>query len=156
MKRSSSHRALVYARNAAMGCVVLLLLVAGVFSSWSSAHHIVLSKGREHGTMTVTGCGADVCTGPFTPSGQAAARARVVVEKSVAARRGDRFPVVVKPGTDDVVRTGIPGFLHAWVPLGGALVLAALVIGGGLRLPRIAWGTGVAGVALLVATFIAL
>ncbi|MFF2326940.1 MULTISPECIES: hypothetical protein [unclassified Streptomyces] len=156
MKRSSSHRALVHARKAAMGCVVLLLLVAGVLSSWDSAHHIVLAKGREHGTMTVTGCGADVCTGPFAPSGQATARPRVTVEKSVAARRGDSFPVVVKPGTDDVVRTGTPGFLHAWVPLGGALVLAALIIGGGLRLPRIAWGTGIAGATLLVATFFAL
>ncbi|MFB7186395.1 hypothetical protein ACFCZT_14015 [Streptomyces sp. NPDC056230] len=156
MKRSSSHRALALARSAAMGCVVLLLLVAGVYSSWGSAHHIVLAKGREHGTMTVTGCGADVCTGPFAPSGQAAARSRVTIDKSVAVRRGDRFPVVVKPGTNDVVRTGIPGFLHAWVPLGGALVLAALVIGGGLRLPRTAWGTGIAGAALLVATFFAL
>ncbi|MFF2960418.1 hypothetical protein ACFVT1_16240 [Streptomyces sp. NPDC057963] len=156
MKRRSSHRALTYARNAAMGGVVLLLLVAGVHSSWRAAHHIILAKGREHGTMTVTGCGADVCTGPFAPSGQAAARSRVTVEKSVAARRGDRFPVVVEPGTDDVVRTGAAGFLHAWVPLGGALVLAALVIGGGLRLPRIAWGTGIAGAVLLGATFIAL
>ncbi|MFJ1695533.1 hypothetical protein ACIO6T_15170 [Streptomyces sp. NPDC087532] len=156
MKRSSSHRALALARSAAMGCVVLLLLVAGVYSSWGSAHHIVLAKGREHGTMTVTGCGADVCTGPFAPSGQAAARSRVTIDKSVAVRRGDRFPVVVKPGTNDVVRTGAPGFLHAWVPLGGALVLAALIIGGGLRMPRTAWGTGIAGAALLVATFFAL
>ncbi|MFH8474773.1 hypothetical protein [Streptomyces sp. NPDC018000] len=156
MKRSTSHRALVYARGAAAGCVVLLLLVSGVLSSWSSVHHVVLAKGREHGTMTVTGCGADVCTGPFAPSGQAAARARVTIEKSVAARRGDRFPVVVKPGTDEVVRTGTAGFLHAWVPLGGALLLAALVIVVGLRLSRIAWGTGVAGATLLTATFIAL
>ncbi|MFF8713552.1 hypothetical protein ACF07T_19275 [Streptomyces sp. NPDC015184] len=156
MKRSSSPRALVYARNAAMGCVVLLLLVAGVWTSWDTAHHIVLSKGREHGTMTVTGCGADLCTGPFAPSEQAAARSRVVVEKSVAARRGDRFSVVVKPGTDDVVRTGTAGFLHAWVPLGGALLLAGLIIGGGLRLPRIAWGAGIAGAVLLAATFFAL
>ncbi|WP_393058636.1 hypothetical protein [Streptomyces sp. LN549] len=156
MKRSSSHPALQYGRSAALGLVVLLLLVAGVLSSWDSAHHIVLAKGREHGTMTVTGCGADVCTGPFTPSDGAVARSRVTVDKSVAARKGDRFPVVVKPGTDDVVRTGTPGFLHAWVPLGGALILAALLIGGGLRLPRIAWGTGIAGGALLVATFIAL
>lgn len=156
MKRSSSHRALVYARSAAMGCVVLLLLISGVQSSWSSAHHIVLAKGREHGTMTVTGCGADICTGPFTPSGQATARVRVTIKKSVAAQRGDRFPVVVKPGTDDVVRTGAAGFLHAWVPLGGALLLAALVIGGGLRLSRIAWGTGIAGGTLLMAAFIAL
>ncbi|MEU6013741.1 hypothetical protein ABZ826_06610 [Streptomyces sp. NPDC047515] len=156
MKRSSSHRALAHARSAAMGCVVLLLLAAGVYASWGSAHHIVLAKGREHGTMTVTGCGADVCTGPFAPSGQAAARSRVTIDKSVAVRRGERFPVVVKPGTDDVVRTGTAGFLHAWVPLGGALVLAALIIGGGLRMPRTAWGTGIAGAVLLVATFFAL
>ncbi|WNI24350.1 hypothetical protein [Streptomyces sp. ITFR-16] len=156
MKPSSSPRALQYARSAALGCVVLLLLVAGVLSSWDSAHHIVLAKGREHGTMTVTGCGSEVCTGSFTPSDGAAARSRVSVDRSVAARKGDRFPVVVKPGTDDVVRTGAPGFLHAWVPLGGALVLAALVIGGGLRMTRTAWGTGIAGGVLLVATFIAL
>ncbi|WP_328888645.1 hypothetical protein [Streptomyces sp. NBC_00316] len=156
MKRSTSHRALLYGRSAALGCVVLLLLVAGVLSSWSSAQHIVLAKGREHGTMTVTGCGADVCTGSFAPADDATARARVRVEKSVAVRKGGRYPVVVKPGTDVVVRTGLPGFLHAWVPLGGALLLAALVIGGGLRLTRTAWGTGIAGAVLLVATFIAL
>lgn len=156
MKRSSSQRALHYGRNAALGGVVLLLLVAGVLSSWDTAHHIVLAKGREHGTMTVTGCGSEVCTGPYTPADDGSGRSRVTVEKSVAAKKGDRFPVVVKPGTFEVVRTGTPGFLHAWVPLGGALVLAALVIGGGLRLPRIAWGAGIAGAVLLVATFFAL
>ncbi|MFB8209156.1 MULTISPECIES: hypothetical protein [unclassified Streptomyces] len=156
MKRNPSHRALLYGRSAALGLVVVVLLVAGVLTSWDAAHHIVLSKGREHGTMTVTGCGDDVCTGSFAPGDGAAARSRVSVDSSVAARKGDRFPVVVKPGTDDVVRTGAPGFLHAWVPLGGALVLAALVIGGGLRLTRTAWGTGIAGGVLLVAAFIAL
>jgi hypothetical protein len=78
------------------------------------------------------------------------------VVKSVAAKKGDRFPVVVKPGTRDVVRTGTAGFLHAWVPLGGALLLCAPVTGGGLRLTRTAWGAGIAGAVLLVATFIAL
>ncbi|MEU8624910.1 hypothetical protein [Streptomyces sp. NPDC048669] len=156
MKRSSSQRALHFGRSAALGGVVLLLLVAGVLSSWDTAHHIVLAKGREHGTMTVTGCGSEVCTGPYTPADDGSGRSRVSVEKSVAAKKGDRFPVVVKPGTFEVVRTGTPGFLHAWVPLGGALVLAALVIGGGLRLPRIAWGAGIAGAVLLVATFFAL
>ncbi|WP_327245951.1 hypothetical protein [Streptomyces sp. NBC_01320] len=156
MKRSTSHRALLYGRSAALGCAVLLLLVAGVLSSWSSAQHIVLAKGREHGTMAVTGCGADVCTGPFAPAEHATARSRVTIERSVAVKKGDRFPVVVKPGTDEVVRTGMPGFLHSWVPLGGALLLAALIIGGGLRLTRTAWGTGIAGAVLLVATFIAL
>ncbi|QXQ97360.1 hypothetical protein [Streptomyces sp. WY228] len=156
MKRSSSRRAAVAGRRAAMGLVVLVLLVAGAWSSWDTAHHIVLAKGRDHGTVTVTGCGEDTCTGSYEPDSVSRERARVTLDASVAARKGDRFPVVVKPGTDAVVRTGLPGFLHAWVPLGGALVLAAFVIGGGLRLTRTAWGTGTAGAALLVATFVAL
>ncbi|MFE4215135.1 hypothetical protein [Streptomyces sp. NPDC056844] len=156
MKRSSSHRLVAHGRTFAAGCVVLLLLVAGVWTSWDTAHHIVLAKGRDHGTMTVTGCGDDACTGSFAPDATSQARSEVAVGRSVAVRKGDRFPVVVKPGTGDVVRTGLPGFLHAWVPLGGALVLAALLIGGGMRLTRTAWGTGIAGAVLLLATFIAL
>lgn len=156
MKRSSSHRLLAHGRMFAAGCLVLLMLVAGAWTSWNTAHHIVLAKGREHGTMSVTGCGEDVCTGSFTPDAESGKRPGVTIEKSVAVKKGARFPVVVKPGTGDVVRTGTPGFLHAWVPLGGALVLAALVIGGGMRLTRTAWGTGIAGAVLLVATFVAL
>lgn len=156
MKRSSSHRLLAHGRMFAAGCLVLLVLVAGAWTSWNTAHHIVLAKGREHGTMTVTGCGEDVCTGSFAPDAKSGKRPGVTIERSVAVNKGARFPVVVKPGTGDVVRTGTPGFLHAWVPLGGALVLAALVIGGGMRLTRTAWGTGIAGAVLLVATFIAL
>lgn len=156
MKRSSSHRLLAHGRMFAAGCLVLLVLVAGAWTSWNTAHHIVLAKGREHGTMSVTGCGEDVCTGSFAPDAESQKRPGVSIERSVAVKKGDRFPVVVKPGTGEVVRTGTPGFLHAWVPLGGALVLAALVIGGGMRLTRTAWGTGIAGAVLLVATFIAL
>ncbi|MFJ9059686.1 hypothetical protein [Streptomyces sp. NPDC102409] len=156
MKRSSSHRLVAHGRTFAAGCVVVLLLVAGVWSSWDTAHHIVLAKGREHGTMVVTACGEDACTGSFTPDADAEERSAVTIERSVAVKKGARFPVVVKPGTGDVVRTGTPGFLHAWVPLGGALLLAALVIGGGMRLTRTAWGAGIAGAALLTATFVAL
>ncbi|HEY9437528.1 MAG TPA: hypothetical protein VIS29_02540 [Streptomyces sp.] len=156
MKRSSSYRLLAQGRTFAAGCVVLLVLFAGVWTSWDTAHHIVLAQGREHGTMTVTGCGEKVCTGPYVPDSMSAARTGVTVEKSVAVKKGDHFPVVVKPGTNEVVRTGLPGFLHAWAPLGGSLLLAALVIGGGLRLTRTAWCTGFAGAALLVATFVAL
>ncbi|MFD7746928.1 hypothetical protein ACFV2V_05290 [Streptomyces sp. NPDC059698] len=156
MKRSSSRRAAVAGRRVAMGAVVLVLLVAGAWSSWNTAHHIVLAQGREHGIVTVTGCGEDACTGSFEPDAASRERARVSVDRSVAARVGDRFPVVVKPGSDAVVRTGAPGFLHAWVPLGGAMLLAACVIGGGLRMARTAWGVGLAGAALLVATFVAL
>ena len=156
MKRSTSHRLLDHGRTFAAGCVVLLLLVAGAWASWGKAQHVVLSKGREHGTMSVTGCGDDMCTGSFAPDERSERRAGVTIERSVAVRKGDRFPVVVKPGTGEVVRTGVPGFLHAWVPLGGALVLSALVLAGGMRLTRTAWGAGVAGAALLAATFFAL
>ncbi|MGW0789033.1 hypothetical protein ACWD04_12440 [Streptomyces sp. NPDC002911] len=156
MKRSSSHRLLAHGRMFAAGCVVLLLLVAGVWSSWNSAHHIVLAKGREHGTMAVTTCGEDVCTGSFAADAESRDRSAVTIQRSVAVKKGARFPVVLKPGTGEVVRTGTPGFLHAWVPLGGALVLAALLIGGGMRLTRTAWGAGIAGAVLLTATFVAL
>ncbi|MGW6721348.1 hypothetical protein [Streptomyces sp. NPDC054995] len=156
MKRSSSHRAAVAGRRVAMGLVVLVLLVAGVWSSWETAHHIILAKGRDHGTVTVSECGDEKCTGSFTPDAVSRERARVTVDRSVAAREGDRFPVVVKPGSVAVVRTGTPGFLHAWVPLGGAMLLAAFVIGGGLRMARTAWGVGMTGAVLLVATFVAL
>jgi hypothetical protein len=80
----------------------------------------------------------------------------MTIERSVAVKKGESFPVVVKPGTDEVIRTGAAGLLHAWVPLGGALLLASLVIGGGMRLRRTAWTAGVAGGVLLLAAFLAL
>ncbi|PCG82880.1 hypothetical protein CIB93_27750 [Streptomyces sp. WZ.A104] len=156
MERSSSRRAALVGRRVAMGLVAVVLLVAGAWSSWDTAHHIVLAKGREHGTVTVTECGEQLCAGRYEPDATSSARARVTVERSVAAGEGDRFPVVVRPGSDAVVRTGVPGFLHAWMPLGGAMVLAGFVIGGGLRMARTAWGVATAGAALLVATFVAL
>ncbi|GGZ00238.1 hypothetical protein [Streptomyces nitrosporeus] len=156
MKRSAAGRLVGYGRVCAASCVVVLLLAGGVWASWGTAHHIVLDEGREHGTMAVTGCGEDVCSGSFSPDARSVPRGGVTIERSVAVGEGDRFPVVVKPGTGEVVRTGVPGFLHAWVPLGGALVLAAVVIAGGLRLSRVAWGAGVAGGVLLGAVFVAL
>ncbi|MGW2839734.1 hypothetical protein ACWCWD_18270 [Streptomyces sp. NPDC001493] len=156
MKRTPSQNAALIGRNGAMALVTLLLLVAGAWASWETAHHIILAKGREHGTLTVTGCGEETCTGTYTPDAQSPPRSGVIVTRSVAAQRGDEFPVVLKPGSAEAVRTGVPGFLHAWLPLGGSLILASLVLGGGLRLTRTAWAAGVAGAALLVATFLAL
>ncbi|GAA2496087.1 hypothetical protein [Streptomyces gobitricini] len=152
-KRSS---ALPYARGAAMALVALVLVVAGAWASWGSAQHVLLSKGREHGTLTVTGCSTDICTGRFDPEGPAGARTDMTIDHSVAVEKGGRYPVVVKPDTTELVRTGWAGGLHAWLPLGGALLLAALVIGGGMRLPRLAWVSASAGGALLVGAFFAL
>jgi hypothetical protein len=146
-----------FGRLAAMGTVAALILIAGVWGSWGTAQYVMLTKGRERGTIEVTRCGADTCSGPFTPlSSGATARGRVVIEKTVAVKRGRTYTVVVKPGSDDVVRSGPAGILYAWVPLGGALLLASVVVAGGLRLTRAAWLLAGAGVALLTAAFVVL
>ncbi|WP_369223209.1 hypothetical protein AB5J52_19420 [Streptomyces sp. R39] len=143
-------------RVVSMGAVAVLILVAGVWGSWGTAQHVMLTKGKERGTVKVTACGADTCTGPFTPvSAGASARAAVVIGKSVAVRKGRTYDVVVKPGTDDVVRSGPSGVLYAWVPFGGALLLASVVVAGGLRLRRAAWVLGGSGLALLTVAFAA-
>ncbi|MFF8608811.1 hypothetical protein ACF06X_23035 [Streptomyces sp. NPDC015346] len=145
-----------HARNAAMALVALLLVVAGVWSSWGSAQHVLLSKGREHGTLTVTGCDEETCSGRYVPDGPPSPHTTLTIEHSVAAAKGQRLPVVVKPGTSEAVRTGWGGGLHAWLPLGGALLLAAPVVGGGLRMTRTAWSLAGAGGALLLGAFFAL
>ena len=49
----------------------------------------------------------------------------MTIEKSVAVKKGAELPVVVKPDSDELVRTGTAGALYAWPPMGGALLLAA-------------------------------
>ncbi|MEU9100829.1 hypothetical protein [Streptomyces sp. NPDC048361] len=147
---------LMFVRRAASALVAAVLVVAGFWSSWGTAQHVVLAKGRDHGTLTVASCAHDVCTGPFSPVGDSAAHARVTIPESVAAERGDHLPVVLKPGTTQAVRTGLAGFLYAWLPLAGALLLASLLVAGGLRMPRTAWAVGLLGAATMAWTFIAL
>ncbi|MFC8505810.1 hypothetical protein ACFU3J_02655 [Streptomyces sp. NPDC057411] len=144
------------ARNAAMALVVLLLLVAGAWSSWATAQHVLLPKGREHGTLTVTGCNEETCSGRYVPDDPASRLRAVRIAHSVAAEEGETLPVVVKPGTDEAVRAGWGGGLHAWLPLGGALLLAAPLVGGGMRLPRTGWAAAGAGAAVLLGAFFAL
>ncbi|KOV84902.1 membrane protein [Streptomyces sp. NRRL WC-3723] len=140
-----------------MGVLAALILFAGVRGSWGTAQHVMLAKGRESGTVRVTRCARDTCTGPFTPtSAGARPRARVEIEKSVAVRTGSTYAVVLKPGTGDAVRSGPAGILFAWVPLGGALLLASVVVAGGMRLVRAAWVLGLSGAVLLTAAFAAL
>ncbi|NUS12916.1 MAG: hypothetical protein HOY69_16205 [Streptomyces sp.] len=136
--------------------VAVLLVVSGAWDSWRTAQHVMLTKGREHGTMTLVDCGDSTCTGPFTPDGTAVARPRVTISLPIRHTTGARIPVAVKPGTDTVVRAGWGGVLWAWVPLGGALVLAAVVMAGGLRWYRTAWTLGVLGAALLGGAFLTL
>lgn len=144
-----------FGRLAAMGVVAALILIAGVWASWGTAHHVMLTKGRESGTIEVTRCGAHTCSGPYTPiSAGSQPRESVVIEKNVAVRKGQTYTVVVKPGGGDVVRSGPAGVLYAWVPLGGALLLASVVVAGGLRRTRAAWVMAGSGIALLTAVFV--
>ncbi|MEV6053146.1 hypothetical protein [Streptomyces sp. NPDC052107] len=154
--RQASVTALRLGRVAAMGALAALILFAGVWGSWGTAQHVMLAKGREQGTVRVTACAHDTCSGPFTPtSAGARARARVEIAESVAVRKGRTYDVVLKPGTGDAVRSGPAGILYAWVPLGGALLLASVVVAGGMRLTRVAWVLAGCGVALLTGAFLA-
>ncbi|MEU6217351.1 hypothetical protein ABZ845_07490 [Streptomyces sp. NPDC047022] len=147
--------ALRFGQLAVVGAVAVVILIGGVWGSWGTAQYVMLTKGRERGSIEVDRCGADTCRGPFTPvSAGAAARRSVVIDKSVAVRRGQTYTVVVKPGSDDVVRSGPAGILYAWVPLGGALLLASVVVAGGLRLVRAAWVLAAAGLVLLTTAFL--
>ncbi|MFC8141476.1 hypothetical protein ACFUKV_06875 [Streptomyces paradoxus] len=145
-----------FGRFAAMGAVAVLILIAGVWASWGTAQHVMLTKGRERGTVEVARCGPDSCSGRFTPLSEGSQpRSRVVLEKSVAVEKGRTYTVVMKPGSDDAVRSGPAGVLYAWVPLGGALLLASVVVAGGLSRTRAAWVMALSGVALLTAAFVA-
>ncbi|MFI0968028.1 hypothetical protein ACH4S8_42800 [Streptomyces sp. NPDC021080] len=151
----SAYAALRIGRLTVMGAVAGLILIAGVWASWGTAQHVMLSKGREQGTIAVRSCSGDVCTGPYTPvSPGSRARSRVVIDQSVAVEKGRTYTVTVKPGSDEVVRSGPAGLLYAWVPLAGALLLASVVVAGGLRLTRAAWVMAGTGLALLTATIL--
>ncbi|MCX5256562.1 hypothetical protein OOK27_20895 [Streptomyces canus] len=151
----ASVAALRFGRLASMGAVAVLILIAGVWASWGSAQYVMLTKGRERGTIEVARCAQDACSGPYTPlSHGSQARGRVVIEKTVAVTKGQTYTVVVKPGSADVVRSGPAGVLYAWVPTGGALLLASVVVAGGLRRTRLAWVLAGSGIALLTAAFV--
>ncbi|MFF0017148.1 hypothetical protein [Streptomyces sp. NPDC005374] len=153
--RPASAVLLRFGRLASMGAVAVLILIAGVWASWGSAQYVMLTKGRERGTIEVASCAEDVCSGPYTPlSHGSEARERAVIEKTVAVRKGRTYTVIVKPGSADVVRSGPAGVLYAWVPMGGALLLASVVVAGGLRRNGVAWVMAGSGVALLTAAFV--
>ncbi|MEU3712404.1 hypothetical protein [Streptomyces catenulae] len=143
-------------RNGLLVLVAAVLLVAGAWTSWGSAQYAMGWSGREHGTVKVASCDDERCAGPFTPEGEGRSRDRVSLVKAASPGVGERVTVVLRPTGDRAVRTGPAGVLHAWVPFAGALLLAALVVAGGLRWRRTAWGMGLAGVALLVGAWVAL
>ncbi|WP_328464862.1 hypothetical protein [Streptomyces sp. NBC_00448] len=145
-----------FARVVGVGAVAALILVSGAWGSWRDAQYVVIGKGHDHGTVRLVACGDTDCTGPFAPHGDALPRAKVTVSLPVRHHVGDSVGVVLKPGTDTGVRDGMGGLLFGFVPLGGALLLAAVVVALGLRLPRVAWTLAVAGAALLGGAFLTL
>ncbi|MEU9354702.1 hypothetical protein AB0D65_27895 [Streptomyces griseoloalbus] len=155
---SSSGRAVAvlrFGRFAAMGVVAALILIAGVWASWGTAQHAMLTKGRERGTVEVTWCGSTTCTGSYAPlSPGSQPRAKVVLENSVAVEKGRTYTVVLKPGGEEAVRSGPAGVVYSWVPMGGALLLASVVVAGGLLRTRAAWVMALSGTALLTAAFL--
>ncbi|MFI8349779.1 hypothetical protein [Streptomyces sp. NPDC085596] len=144
-----------WGRTVVTGAFAALILFAGVWGSWGTAQHAMLPKGRERGTLTVTDCLPERCGGTFVPlSPGAGARPSVEIDRSVAVREGHSYDVVIEPGTNLAARAGIAGVLLAWLPLGGALLLASVVVAGGMRMPRLAWLLAGAGAALLTAAFV--
>jgi hypothetical protein len=154
--RAGAARAAHGARVVAVSAAALFVLASGAWASWRSAQYVVLTKGREQGTVTLASCGADQCSGPFTPRGDALARPRVTVSLPVRHRVGDTVDVVLEPGRDTAIRAGGGGVLYAFVPFGGALLLAAAVVGFGLRAARTAWGLAALGAVLLGGAFLTL
>ncbi|MGW7486042.1 hypothetical protein [Streptomyces sp. NPDC054786] len=153
----SAYGALLLARVGLMGLLALLLLVAGVWTSWHTAQYAMLVKARERGMMTVSACEGERCTGSYAPTGgDGRPLAKVTIAQAAAPDKGERVEVTVEPGTTHAVRTGTAGILHAWVPFAGSLLLAALVVAGGMRLRRTAWVMGLLGAVLLGAAFAAL
>jgi len=137
---------LLLARAGLMALIALVLVVAGVWTSWDTA--TTAMSGSERGTVTVAKCGDDECTGTFRGA-KTSKPERVTVSEFVSGGKGQTVDVAVQPGTDHVIRTGPAGILYAWVPLGGALLLASLVIAGGLRMKKTALLTGVCGALIM-------
>jgi len=146
----------LFARVVGAGALTVLILVSGGWGSWKTAQYVVLTKGREQGTVSLVACGDSTCTGPFAPKGSATARREVSISLPIRHHVGDHVRAVMKPDTDTAIRAGWGGLLYAFVPLGGALLLAAVVTAGGLRMSRSAWTLAAAGVALLVGAFLTL
>ncbi|MGP3976651.1 hypothetical protein ACTWQF_22105 [Streptomyces sp. 8N114] len=137
---------LLLARAGLMALIALVLVVAGVWTSWDTA--TTAMSGAERGTVTVKKCGEDECTGTFLNK-KTSKPEKVTVSEFVSGGKGQTLDVAVQPGTDHVIRTGPAGVLYAWVPLGGALLLASLVIAGGLRMRKTAVAIGVCGALIM-------
>lgn len=154
-KRSRTRRAgesmfgvLLLTRNVVLTLAAVFLLVVGGWTSWQTAGPALTSEVR--GTVRIAVCGEESCRGTFIPTTGGDSRPRKAsIDESASGKTGERLQVALVPGTDEVVRTGPSGALYGAVPLGGSLVLAALVFVGGMRMKRTALVLGLLGVALM-------
>ncbi len=159
VKRSRTRRAgesafgmLLLVRNIVLLLVCLLVLAGGAWTSWKTAGPAL--TGDERGTVRVTRCVADECSGTFRPaSGGGPDVQRVKVAESVSGVVGERLQVALVPGSKEAVRTGPAGALYGAVPFGGALMLAALVLWLGLRWRGAALVVGLLGAALTMTSW---
>lgn len=163
VKRSRTRRAgesmfgvLLLTRNVLLSLVAVLLLVAGGWTSWQTAGPAL--TGDVRGTVRIAECDEAECAGEFTPvtSGPGSRSRKVTIDESASGTVGERLQVALRPGSDEVVRTGPSGALYGAVPLGGSLVLAAMVVGGGIRMKRTALVLGLLGVALMCTSWVLL
>ncbi|GAB2925858.1 hypothetical protein [Streptomyces mayteni] len=144
----SAFGVLLLARYLFMGLLALLIVTAGTLMSWDTARDAMSPGDLPQGALTLDSCADDACTGVFEPSG-----ATVRLVQPIGREPGDTLDVAVYEDAGEAIRTGLPGVLYAWLPLMGALLLAAIVIGGGLRMYRTATGTGAAALLAMVVTF---
>lgn len=143
---------LLLARNVLLGLVSLLLLAAGGWTSWDTAGPAL--TGDRRGTVEVSECSKDECSGTFSPArGGGSPVEGVTLAESASGEVGERLQVALRPGTKEAVLTGPSGALYGAVPFGGSLVLASLVVAGGLRWRRTATVLGLLGAAVMGASW---
>jgi hypothetical protein len=163
----SAFGALLLARIAFLGLLALLVVVAGAWASWDTARHAMVADGQQRGTLTLRACDREACVGSFEPAepdggGAGDAPGSAVLRETIGLEPGQELPVALVPApaepadgyVPEAVRTGAAGVLYAWLPLTGGLLLASLVLAGGLRLYRTAWAVAVLALAGLTATFL--
>ena len=142
---------LLLARTLLLVLGTAALLVAGVWMASGNAYPALL--GSDTGTVRIASCGPDECTGRFVPDTGSAPQ-RVTVAHAVSGTPGERLDVAVRDaGERHVVRTDAAGVLYSLAPVAGALLLASIVVVGGLRMRRLGVSMGLLGAAALGATW---
>ncbi|MEO3750381.1 hypothetical protein [Streptomyces sp. B6B3] len=165
----SAFGALLLVRLTFLGLLALLVVGAGAWASWDTARHAMVADGQQRGTLTLRACDREVCVGSFEPAGRdgeaGTAPEDAVLRETIGLEPGQELPVALVPApaepadpaaasAREAVRTGAAGVLYAWLPLTGGLLLASLVLAGGLRLYRTAWATAGLALTLLTTTFV--